>query len=99
MPPTGVTGPIKPFIKRKTTDKVNRPTKKPKMVPLTIEEMPPATQLPPSPCHKTGKGLMTAKGPVTKKCPPFSTKIRDTSLVNCRTSLRTTIMRTWVIMQ
>ena len=38
MTPTGVTSPIKLFIKRKTTDKVNRLMKKPKVVPHTIGE-------------------------------------------------------------
>jgi len=43
VPPTGVTGLIKPFIKRKTTDKVDRPAKKPKVVPPTVGETAPAT--------------------------------------------------------
>ena len=68
MPPTRVTSPIKPFINRKPTDKVNRSAKKPKVVPPTIGDSPPTTK---PPCHGTGKGLMTTKGPVTEQCPPF----------------------------
>ena len=94
MPLTEVTGPIKPFIKRKMTDKVDCSTKKPKVVPPTIGEMPPAIQLPPSPCHRTGKGLMMAKGPIIEKRSPFSMKICDTPLANCHPSSTMTIIRT-----
>ena len=88
MPLTEVTGPIKPFIKRKMTDKVDCSTKKPKVVPPTIGETPP------SPCHRTGKGLMMAKGPIIEKRSPFSMKICDTPLANCHPSSTMTIIRT-----
>lgn len=56
VPLTKGTGLVKPFIKRKTTDKVDRPAKKPKVeIPTTVGEMPLATKLPPPPCHGTGK--------------------------------------------
>ena len=68
MPPKG-TGPLKPFIKRKTTDKVDCPAKKPKVVTgPTVEETPSSAKLPPLPRHGAGKGLMTIKGPVSEKC-------------------------------
>jgi len=63
-------GPIKPFIKRKTTNKVNRPPKKPKeVITPTIGETSPSTKLPPSPRHGTGKGLMMVKGPIVEQRP------------------------------
>jgi len=53
-------------------DKVDRPAKRPKVViSPTVREMPPFANLPPPPCHGTGKGLMTAKGLVVKQCPPL----------------------------
>ena len=74
VPPKG-TGPLNSFIKRKTTDKVDRPTKKPKVVTgSTIRETPPTTKLPPPSCPEKGKGLITAKGPVSKKRPTLLCK-------------------------
>ena len=74
VPPKG-TGPLNLFIKRKTTDKVNRPTKKPKVVTgSTIGEMPPTTKLPPLSYPEKGKGLITAQGPVSKKRPTLLCK-------------------------
>ena len=47
MPPTGGKGPLKPFIKRKTTNKVDYLVKKPKVVIVPIvRETPPTTKLP-----------------------------------------------------
>ena len=67
MPLAGGTGPIKPFIKRKMTDKVDHPAKKPKVViSPTVRETPPSANLPPPPYHGTDKGLMTAKGPIVE---------------------------------
>lgn len=100
MPPPGVTGPIKPFIKRKKMDMVDRSAKKSKVVLPTVKEtplatqLPPAAQLPPSLRHGTGKGLMMAKGPVAEKRPPSSAKIRDMPLANYHSSSRTITMRT-----
>ena len=70
MPLTEGTGPFKLFIKRKTTDKVDCPAKKPKVViGPTGGETPPSTKLPPPPRYGIGKGLMTAKGPVIEQHP------------------------------
>lgn len=74
-------------------DKVDHPVKKLKVVLPTVGEMPPATQLPPSPRHGIGKGLMKAKSPVAKKR-PLLREIRDTPLANCHASSRTMIIRT-----
>ena len=64
------TSPLKPFIKRKTTYKVNHPAKKPKVVTgSTIKETSPTTKLPPPPCPTKGKGLITTQGPISKKRP------------------------------
>ena len=74
VPPKG-TGPLNSFIKRKTTDKVDRSTKKPKVVTgSTIREMPPTTKLPPPSYPEKGKGLITAQGPVFKKRPTLLCK-------------------------
>ena len=94
VPPTKVTGPIKLFIKRKMMDKVDCLMKKLKVVPPTIGETPPTTQLPPSPRHRIGKGLMMAKGPIIEKRSPFSMKICNTPLANCHPSSRTTTIST-----
>lgn len=51
VPPSGGTGPLKSFIKRKTTDKVNCPVKKPKVDRPTVRETPPISKLPPPPHH------------------------------------------------
>ncbi|KAL0014477.1 hypothetical protein SO802_001546 [Lithocarpus litseifolius] len=54
----------------KTTDKGDRPPKKPKVVTgLIVGETPPSTKLPPSPLPGKRKGLMTGQGPVSEKCP------------------------------
>ena len=61
------TAPIKPFLKRKPTDKGDCPAKKPKeVVTATAEEKSRSVQVPP-PCHSVGKGLMTALGPTPEK--------------------------------
>ena len=70
MPPIEGMGLIKLFIKRKTTDKVNRPPKKPKeVITPTVGETSPFTKLPPPPHHGIGKGLMMAKGLVVEQRP------------------------------
>ena len=100
MPSTRRTDPFKPFIKRKTTDKVDHPAKKPKVVTSpTVGETPLTTKLPPPPRHGTGKGLMTTKGPVIDQRPPFFVKNRDMPLRNSRPSSRTMIIKTWATMQ
>ena len=66
--PSKEKGPLNLLLKRKTSDKVNRPPKKPKVViGSTIEETPLTTRLPPPPRPGKGKGLMTGHGPVSKK--------------------------------
>ena len=67
MPLKG-TGLLNSILKIKTTDKFDRPPKKPKVVTgSTVEETPLTTQLPPSPCPGKGKGLMMDHGPVSLK--------------------------------
>ena len=67
MPPTGM-GPLNSLLKRKTTNKVNCPPKKPKVViGSTVRETPLTTQLPFPPCLGKRKGLMTDHGPVSEK--------------------------------
>lgn len=74
VPPTEWTGPFKPFMKRKTTDKADCLENRPKVViTTTIKEMPLASKLP-HPHHGVGKGLMTAKGPIVKKHSPLLRK-------------------------
>ena len=74
VPPKG-TAPLNSFIKRKTTDKIDCPTKKPKVVTgSTIGETPPTTKLPPPSYPEKGKGLITAQGPVSKKRPTLLCK-------------------------
>lgn len=59
---------MNPFLKRKTTDKVDCPPKKPKVVTgSTIRETPPTTQLRPMPRSGKRKGLMMGDSPVSKK--------------------------------
>ena len=66
--PSKEKGPLNPVLKRKTSDKVNRPPKKPKLVTgSTVGETPLTTWLPPPPRPGKGKGLMTGHGPVSKK--------------------------------
>ena len=66
--PSKEKGPLNPLLKRKTSDKVNRLPKKPKVVTSsTIGETPLTTRLPPPPHPGKGKGLMTGHGPVSKK--------------------------------
>ena len=60
---------VKPFIKRKLTDKDDRPTKKLKEVAAkTVREMPATTKVPPL-RHGVDKGLTTAKGLVLEQRP------------------------------
>ena len=59
------TGTSNPSIKRKPSDKNNRPPKKPKVVVGPITVIPDEVKLPPW----IGKGLMTGKGPGTEKRP------------------------------
>ena len=64
------TAQVKTFVKRKFTDKNDRPSKKPKEVVVSIVgEMPIATQVPHPLRHGVGKGLMAARGPVLEKHP------------------------------
>ena len=71
MLPTKGTSPIKSFIKQKMMDKVDRPSRKPKVVITPIVgKTPLSTKLPPSPRHGNGKGLMTTKGPAVEQHPP-----------------------------
>ena len=66
--PSKEKGPLNPLLKRKTSDKVNRPPKKPKVVTGSIVgETPLTTRLPPPPRPGKGKGLMRGHGPVSKK--------------------------------
>ena len=66
--PSKEKGPLNPVLKRKTSDKVNRPPKKPKVVTgSTVGETPLTTRLPPPSRPGKGKGLMTSHGPVSKK--------------------------------
>ena len=95
VPPTRGMGPIKQFIKRKMTDKVDRPPKKPKvLITPIVGETSLSTKLPPPPRHRTGKGLMIAKGPVVEQGPTSSTMTRDMPSSNSHPSSRTMIMRT-----
>ena len=58
------------FTKRKPSDKIDRPPKKPKVVTRsTVEESPDSNKLPPPPRPGKGKGVMTSQGPVTEKHP------------------------------
>lgn len=67
VPPKGK-GPLNPFLKRKMTNKVDDPHKKPKVVTRsTIKVTPLTTQLPPSPRLRKGKGLMTEHSLISKK--------------------------------
>ena len=69
MPPKG-TSPINPFTKRKPSDKIARPPKKPKVVTRsTVKEIPDSNKLTPLPRPRKGKGVMTGQGPVTEKRP------------------------------
>ena len=53
-------GSINLFIKRKPSNKIDRPPKKPKvMMGSTAKETSNLNKLPPSPCSGKGKGLMT----------------------------------------
>ena len=95
VPPTRGTGLIKQFVKWKTTNKVTRPPKKPKvLITPIVGETSLSTKLPPSPRHRTRKGLMTAKGPVVEQGPTSSAMTRDMPSSNFRPSSRTMIMRT-----
>ena len=67
VPPIEGTTPIKPFLKRKPTEKGDCLAKKPKeVVTATVGEKSRSIQVPP-PCHSVGKGLMTALGPTPEK--------------------------------
>jgi len=69
MPSKG-TGPINLFTKRKPSDKIDHPPKKPKVLTGSIvEEIPDSNKLPPPPCPRKGKGVMTGQGLVTEKRP------------------------------
>lgn len=62
----------KSFIKRKLTDKGDRPPKKLEEVAATIvKKMPAATQVSPRLHHGAGKSLMTAKGPILEQHAPL----------------------------
>ena len=66
--PPKVTGQANPSTKRKPSEKVDRPPKKPKvMTGPTVGETPNTSKLPSKPGK--GKGLMTSEVPVTKKHP------------------------------
>ena len=66
--PTGDMAQAKPFIKRKLTDKGDRPVKKLKeVVTTTVREMLVATQVRPPLRYGVGKGLMSAKGPILEQ--------------------------------
>lgn len=70
VPPIEGTAQIKPFLKWKSIDKGNRPTKKSKEVVATnVGEKPTNVQVPPPLRHGAGKGLMTGQAPTTKKHP------------------------------
>ena len=94
MPPTKGTAPIKPFLKRKPTDKGNCLAKKPKeVVTAIVGEKSGSVQVPP-PCHGAGKGLMTAPGPTLKKRPLSSIMAFVTLWGSYHPLLRTMITRT-----
>ena len=63
-------GPINPSTKRKSSDKIDRLPKKPKVAAgIAIRETSNANKLPPPSDLGKGKGLITSQGPVTKKRP------------------------------
>ena len=63
VPPKG-TGPLNPFIKRKMTDKVDCPSKKPKVVTgSTVGEMHLTIKLPPPPPSWERERLRLDDGP------------------------------------
>ena len=65
-----MTGQANPSTKRKPSEKVDRPPKKPKVVTgLTVGETPATSKLPPKPSPGKGKGLMKGADPVTEKRP------------------------------
>lgn len=100
MPPTKGTSPAKLFIKRKTTNKVDCPAKKTKVViPTTVREMPSATKLPPPPQHGIGKGLIMAKGLVIEERPRSSARTCDMPSGKSHPSSGIMIMKTWETMQ
>ena len=69
LPPKG-TGPINPSTKRKLSDKVDCPPKKPKVVTgLVIGETLDTSKLPPKLGPRKGKGLMTGHVSVTEERP------------------------------
>ena len=64
-----MTGQVNPSTKRKPSEKVDHPQKKPKVMTRSIVGKTPTTsKLPPTGLGK-GKGLMAGEGPVTKKPP------------------------------
>lgn len=70
VPPTEGMVQFKKLLKRKPTDKGDRPTKKPQEVAATnVGEKPTNVQVPPPLRHGAKKGLMTAQGPTPEKCP------------------------------
>ena len=63
-----MTSQANPSTKRKPSEKVDRPPKKPKVVTRsTVGETPATSKLPPKPGRGKGKGLMKGANPVTKK--------------------------------
>ena len=69
MPPKG-TGPVNPSTKRKLSDKVDRPPKKPVVVTgLVIGETFDTSKVPPKLGPRKGKGLMTGHVFVTEERP------------------------------
>ena len=68
--PPKVTGQANPSTKRKPSEKVDRPPKKPKVVTgLTVGETPATSKLLPKPSSGKGKGLMKGANPITEKRP------------------------------
>ena len=93
MPPTKGTAPIKPFLKRKATDKGNCLKKPKEVVTATVGEKSGSGQVPP-PHHGAVKGLMTAPGPTLKKRPLSSIMAFVTRWGSYHPLLRTMITRT-----
>ena len=63
-------GQANPSTKRKPSEKVDRPPKKPKVgLGPTVGETPAISKLPPKPGPSIGKGLMKSQVPAIEECP------------------------------
>ena len=95
MPPKGTVS-LNPS-KRKPLDKGDRPPKKPKLVTRSTVGETQVNKLPLLPRPGKGKSLMTNQGLVIENAPSSSIRTCDMLSSNSHPSLRTMIMRTWVI--